>query len=60
MASIFQLVWACPDGTDPPSGPDILEFICTSLIEANVLDSCRFPDGSTQTPPTPAPLQPIE
>jgi len=60
MASIFQLVWGCPNGTDPPTSSDILEFICTSLIEANVIDSCRYPDGSTQTTPTPATLQPIK
>lgn len=59
-ALVFQLVWACPNGTNPPSGLDVLEFICTSLLEANVIDSCTFPDGSTQAPPTPAPLQPIE
>ena len=58
--SAFRLVWGCPDGTDPPSGSDVLQFICTSLIEANVVESCTYPDGSTQDPPTPAPLQPIE
>lgn len=60
IASTFQLIWACPNGTDPPSNPNVLNLICTSLIEANVLDSCTFPDGSTEVPPTPAPLQPIK
>ena len=57
---MFRLVWACPDGTDPPSGSDVLQFICTRLIEVNIVESCTYPDGSTQVQPTPAPLQPIE
>ena len=59
-ASVFRLVWGCPNGTDPPSGVDVMEFICTSLIEANVIDSCTYPDGSTQEPPAPPPLEPIK
>lgn len=59
-ASVFRLVWGCPDGTNPPSGADVLEFICISLIEANLADSCTYPDGSTQEPPVPTSLQPIE
>ena len=58
--SVFQLVWGCPNGTSPPSGLDILQFICTRFIEANIVDSCAYPDGTTQVPPEPQPLAPIE
>ena len=58
--SVFLLVWGCPDGTDPPNGVGTLEFICGRLIEANVISSCTYPDGSIEIPPTPAPLQPIK
>ena len=57
--SVFQLVWGCPNGTDPPNTMDILAFICTSLIGANIVDSCTYPGGITQLPPVPPPLEPI-
>jgi len=56
--STFQHVWACPNGTTPP-GLEALQLICETLLDTSIIDSCVFPDGSTQTSDTGNVLQPI-
>lgn len=40
----FKLVWACPNGTNPPS-LDAEELICTTLLYNKIITGCVYSNG---------------
>ena len=53
----LKLVWACPDGTSPD--PSSVVFLCQTLLGNGIVNTCTYPNGTTASEPTPAPLEPI-
>ena len=42
----FKLVWACPNGTAPPS-VDAEELICTTLLYNKIITNCIYSNGES-------------
>ena len=42
----FKLIWACPNGTTPPSS-DIEELICMTLLDNNIIADCIYSNGES-------------
>ena len=40
----FVLVWACPEGVEPPS-QDELDSICRTLYDMGLVGTCSSPSG---------------
>lgn len=42
----FKLIWACPNGTTPPS-QEAEELICTTLLNENIITDCIYSNGQS-------------
>lgn len=57
-SATFKLIWACPNGTAPPSH-EAEELICTTLLDSNIITNCIYSNGESAVTDVQT-LEPIE